>query len=83
LEAPGIVCGCRKLLGNIFKGFKQITGGSYATLESVIPKDGESGRSITSYVYRAPAVGVKIGKREDVFIKHNVPRDVYLTYRNI
>jgi hypothetical protein len=45
------------VLGNIFKGFKQITGGSYATLGSAIPEDGESGRSRTSDVYRAPVVG--------------------------
>jgi hypothetical protein len=49
----------KKLLG---KGFNRITGGSYATLESVIPMGGDFGMSKTSDVYRAPAVGLRVAK---------------------
>jgi hypothetical protein len=77
LEAPGIVCDCKELLGNIFKGFKQIIGGLYATLESVIPKDEESGRSRTSDVYRAPDVGLRAAKGK-TFSSNTMSREIYI-----
>jgi hypothetical protein len=65
------------VLGNIFKGFKRITGGSYATLESIIPKDEESGWSRTSDVYRAPAVGLRAAKGK-TFLSNTTSREMYI-----